>query len=136
MNAEILYQRNYPRESLPKMPHIKSKIQPNFSDFLKRIEISTELHPLPERIARREEFISCSIDASEIYGLDILVKQYDSHISVNYTFPCGGNMKYLKPVFTFADSFSFFIDAKTQELTVVLDYYTHSVTRNGRIIAP
>ena len=39
-------------------------------------------------------------------------------------------------VFRMADQFSFFKDINGRDITISMDFFTHAVVRNGRIVNP
>lgn len=60
----------------------------------------------------------------------------DSHIAVDYSFDCAGDMFFLIPLFRLADSISFFTGINGFEITISLDYYTHAVYDKNRLLHP
>ena len=144
MRAEIIYERKYPRfapteELRPPKPESADQSErpkPSFDEIVQKICANTAYIPLPERIKANKEFIRTAIEVSELYELDTKIERHVDHISVDYSFnPCGG-MRDINRVFGMADRFSFFKDRFGWDITVSLDFYTHAVLRNGRVIAP
>lgn len=70
------------------------------------------------------------------YELDTRIERHTDHISVNYSFNCCGGMRHMNRIFGMADQFSFFKDVDGWDITISMDYFTHTVIHNGRIIAP
>ena len=146
--TETIYERKYPHkteeeetaelekwaeehpEAVPPHP------LPPFSEFYAGIVNKLTYILLPDRVARSEEFIKLAIDASETYEIDTTITRTDSHISVTYSFDCGGEMDYLMPVLGLADTISFFTGIDGFDITIVLDYYTHAVYRGERLLHP
>lgn len=110
-------------------------LQP-FSEFYADMVSKLTYILLPDRVARSEEFIKLAIGASETYEIDTKITRQDSHISVAYSFDCGGEMDYLMPVLGMADTISFFTELDGFDITIVLDYYTHAVYLGGRLLHP
>lgn len=83
-----------------------------------------------------EEFIQAAIEVSELYEWDTKIKRHVDHISVDYSFNCCGGMRDTNRVFGMVDQFSFFKDIFGWDITVSIDFYTHAVVRNGRVVVP
>lgn len=144
LNEEVIYEKKYPRtdpmeEWVMEMANKADKSQKprqSFDEFLKQIYENTTYIPLPERIKAGEEFIRAAIDLCELYELNTIISRYYDHITVKYSFDCGGGMREMNRVFGMADRFSFFQNIFDRDITISLEFYTHRVIRNGRILAP
>ena len=144
MSVEVIYEKNYPRVDLmeelvrkelevagePEQPIL------TFHEMMEKIYANTTYVLMPERIKSSEEFIQTAIEVSELYELNTKITRHVDHICVNYSFNCGGGMRYINRVFGMADQFSFFKDISGRDITISMDYFTHTVVRNGRVVAP
>ena len=90
----------------------------------------------PVREKRLQGFIDKVIEISELYELDIKINKHLSHVTVDYFFDGGGDMRYLLEVIKMADNIAFFPNNSGYALVVCLDFYTHIEYRNGRQINP
>ena len=145
--SETIYERKYPHKTLEEIEreteewvkeHPKAAREESlssFSEVYERIVKRRTLVPLPERIQRAEGFIRLAVKVGETYEINTKVEKTDSHISVEYSFDCGG-MDYLIPVFRQADTVAFFTETGEFDITLVLDYYTHAVYQGKRLIQP
>ena len=104
--------------------------------MLEQIERDRTLILLPERYVESKVFIKKAISVAELYDLDTKITEHDSHITVDYSFDCGGDAVFLINVIEMADSISFFTKIFDREVTISLDYYTHAVYLKNRLIAP
>lgn len=144
MSIEIIYEKKYPRIDPihePKPATSEATDTPEqpmltFHEMMEKICANTTYVLIPERIQSSKKFIHTAIQISEQYELDTRIERHASHISVNYSFPCGGGMRGINRVFGMADQFSFFKDIDGWDITISMDYFTHAVIRNGRMVAP
>lgn len=144
MSAEIIYEKKYPHTNPEEeMKQIEMALAdklwesvPSFDEVYKKIISDTTSILIPERIKGSKEFIRAAIEVSRLYKLDTRIERYDSHISVTYSFNCGGGMRDIRRVFGMADEFAFFKDIYGFDFTISMDYYTHALIRRGRIVAP
>ena len=144
MSAELIYEKKYPPIDPEKeIKRIELELAaeqqepiPSFNEVYNKIMADTTYILIPERIKGSEAFIRTAIEVSRLYELDTRIERCDSHISVTYSFNCGGGMRDIRRVFGMADEFAFFKDVYGFDFTISLDYYTHAVIRRGRIIAP
>ena len=144
MGVEIIYEKKYPRiNPIEEMKQIELEMAdepeeatPPFNEIMAKIQADTTYVLMPERIKASEKFIQTAIEVSELYELDTKIERHLDHISVNYSFNCCGGMRDINRVFGMADQFSFFKDIYGWDITVSLDFYTHAVVRNGRVVAP
>ena len=144
MSKEIIYEKRYPRIDLTAaMKEIEEeKVEapnepvPSFDEIMQKIALNTTLVLMPERIKASEEFIRIAKEVSELYELDTRIERHFDHISVTYSFDCGGGMSYINQVFGMADQFSFFTNIYGRDITISLDYFTHASLRNGRVVSP
>ena len=144
MGAEIIYEKKYPRfnaeealrEANEAFPETPSETKPTYEEIIEKIYGNLTYELMPERKAKSEKLVSAAIKVSELYDLDITVKRYIDHISITYSFDCCGGLKYINKVIGMADQTSYFTNVHGKDITIVLDYYTHTVYREGRAIAP
>jgi len=143
MNGEVVYSKKYTHTELfaIKTPATKARSSADeehraFEKFHIKLLEPVDLTPIPGRDENAALFIHLAIEAAELYQLDTVITRHESRISVDYSFDCGGCMKYVLPVFKLADECSFFTGIFGREITVSLEYYTHYVCKNGKVIAP
>ena len=143
MNSRVIYKKRYPRVDYSAIGRSASHLdvtpgesKQTFEEFYQKILDSETLIPIPERQNKWKRFVTIAVDVSKIYDLDTVITRYDSLVSVNYSFDGGSRMKYLKPVLALADDYSFYTGVNDRDITISLDYYTHSVCRNGKVIMP
>lgn len=144
MSVEIIYEKKYPRiDPMEELKQVEMEAadepeqpRPNFDEIMQKIYANTTYVLMPERIKASEEFIQTAIEVSELYELDTKIERHLDHISVNYSFDCCGGLRDINKVFGMADQFSFFKDIYGWDITVSMDFYTHAVVRNGRVVAP
>lgn len=143
MNDEVIYEKKYPRTDLMK-ELVQAEVDgadepdqpnPSFDEIMQKICANTTYVLMPERTKASEEFVRAAIEVSERYELDTKITRHLDHISVDYSFDCGGGMRDINRVFGMADQFSFFKDIFGRDITVSLDFFTHAVVRNGRATA-
>lgn len=104
--------------------------------YLQQLQLDTTLVLLPDRYAKREAYIEAAIEVAELYDFDTKIVEHDSHISVDYSFDCGGNAVFLINIIEMSDSICFFTKIFDREITLSLDYYTHAVFLKDRLVAP
>lgn len=146
----VIYEKHYPhptfeeemkeleeyKKEMENSPDYKPEPEMTFDEFYKKVMNERTLVLLPERMKGSEEFIKLAIETSEMYELDTKITRKDSHIAVNYSFDCAGDMDFLIPLFRMADSISFFTGIYGFEITISLDYYTHAEFSKGKFIHP
>ncbi len=142
MCEELVYEKKYPVTDLTD-EYVKQMSQafaerpiPEFDQIYEKAIAETTLVPIPARIKEYERFIRLAIEISKLYELSTKIVRHSSHITVNYAFPYGGGMYCIRHVFGMADTFAFFAGTDGNDITISMDYYTHAVVRNGRIVAP
>lgn len=144
MSGEIIYEKKYPCiDPVKKMEQIDQKLSkepkkviPPYQKMLRKIQVDTTYVLMPERIKASEEFIRTAIEVSKLYELDTRIERHLDHISVYYSFDCGGCLRDINRVFGMADQASFFRDVHGRDITVSLDFFTHATFRNGKIMFP
>ena len=144
MSVEIIYEKTYPHidfaEALKEADALEveevKEPPPSFNEVLKKIYANTAYILMPERIKACEDFIKVAIEVSETYEIDTRIERRLDHVSVDYSFDCGGGMHDIGKVFGMADQFSFFKDINGRDITISMDFFTHAVVRNGRIVNP
>ena len=105
-------------------------------EFFDNLEASITLVPLPEREEGAKRFIEAAMEISDLYELDIEIRQLDRCISVDLTFDIGAGLKGLNKIFAMADEFGFDTQNEGMSVIVTLEYCTHAVYLKGRQIAP
>ena len=141
MFSEVIYEKKFPKQE---MPHIESSMEEpkdkkerlSFEEIINKIykDVVYVLDPVREK--RLQGFIDKAIEISELYELDIKINKHLSHVTVDYFFDGGGDLRYLLEVIKMADSIAFFPNNSGYALVVCLDFYTHFEYRNGRQINP
>lgn len=106
----------------------------SFDDFMNKAN-DVQLEYIAEREIEVQSFINTAIHISNVFQLDLTVEKDDECVSATFTVESGPCPESLKPLFILADRY-FFTVRKDYRLILSLDYYTHRVYRNGRLIAP
>lgn len=146
----VIYEKHYPHltfeEEMEKIEEYEKEFgyPPDFNpepkltakEFLANVMENRTLVLLPEKMKKADAFIKLAIKVSEIYRINTKISREDSHIAVDYSFNCAGDMFFLIPVFRQADSISFFTGVNGFEITISLDYYTHAVFNKERLLHP
>lgn len=133
----IVFQKVYPKidSIVNSIPHSFDKAPAfSFDEFMKRAN-DVQLAYIPERESESRVFIDTAIRVSDEYQLDLTIEKDDECITACYTVESGPCPEALKPLFILADRY-FFTVCKDYRLMISLDYFTHRVYRNGRLIAP
>ena len=143
MKKAVIFERKYPKLDYDSImneylgtDHSDYDPSPGFSEYIENIEKTTTLVLIPHRKTASQNFIEAAISISEDFEIDTVISTYDSYISVELSFDCCGNMAFLKPLFCAADDYSFFANINSHDITISLDFYTHAVIRNHKIVAP
>ena len=69
--------------------------------------------------------------------MDVKIEKRASHVSATYYFSYGAGTKHLTDIIGMADDLAFFGRRyKEYDIVMSLDFYTHTVYRNGRQINP
>lgn len=103
-------------------------------DYMKKVN-DVQLEYIAERESEVQSFIDTAIQISNVFQLDLTVEKNDECVSATFTVEGGPCPESLKPLFILADRY-FFTVCKDYRLMISLDYYTHRVYRNGRLLAP
>ena len=144
VSVEVIYEKKYLHiDSVDEMKQIGLEIadEPeerlsSFEEMMEKICINTTYVLMPERVRASREFVRAAIEISKLYELDTRIERRLDHISVNYSFDCGGGLRDINRLFGMADQVSFFKNINGRDITISLDFYTHAVVRNGRIASP
>nr|DAQ11004.1 MAG TPA: hypothetical protein [Caudoviricetes sp.] len=144
MSVEIIYEKKYPRiDPMEEMKQIELEMAdepeeptPSFEEIMQKIQENTTYVLMSERIKASEDFIRAAIEVSELYELDTKIERHFDHISVDYSCNCCGGLRDINRVIGMADQSSFFKDIFGWDITISLDFFTHAVVRNGRVVAP
>jgi len=144
MSVEIVYEKKYPRiDPMVELKQVEMEAadepeqpRPTFDEIMQKTYANTTYVLMPERIKASEKFIQTAIEVSELYELDTKIVRHLDHISVDYSFNCCGGLRDINRVIGMADQSSFFKDIFGWDITISLDFFTHAVVRNGRVVAP
>ena len=121
---------------MEKLPDYIPEPEMTFDEFYKKMMKDRTLILLPERMKGSEEFIKLAIETSEMYELDTKITRKDSHIAVNYSFDCAGDMDFLIPLSEWLTVSRSFTGIYGFEITISLDYYTHAEFSKGKTYPP
>lgn len=145
ISEEVIYEKKFPKWEMPseeelaeiKVDNDEPKERLTFEQIMEKIYEGVEYVPMPERAKAANEFIRKAIEVSNLYEMDVKIEKRASHVSVTYYFSYGAGMKHLTDIIGMADDLAFF-GRKDKEYDIVmsLDFYTHTVYRNGRQINP
>lgn len=133
----VVFQKAYPTidSIVDSIPHSFDKASAfSFDEFMKRAN-DVQLEYIPERESESRAFIDTAIRVSDEYQLDLTIEKDDECITASYSVESGPCPEALKPLFILADRY-FFTVCKDYRLMISLDYFTHRVNRNRRLIAP
>jgi len=146
LNDKIIYEKHYPKLEFAMMEsaddsqnEISLENKPenlSFEQILEKIYKDVVYILLPERQLMAKEFLRKAINISNIYELDVKIRQHFDHITVNYYFNCAGCMGFLKEIIAYSDDIAFFNNIDGFEIVLSLDFYTHAVYRKDRRIKP
>ncbi|MBQ7336883.1 MAG: hypothetical protein IJW40_00340 [Clostridia bacterium] len=141
MKPTIIYEKTYPEihygapENIPDdCPELPDEIF-NIERLRKYCEEIIAV-PVPTRIAKSETFIRTAIQLAEIYRIDVIIKRFNGHINVSYSFDNSLAMGQMIKLFRMAHDLGFHGGINGRDVTVDLDYYTHDLVQNGRVIFP
>lgn len=132
-----IYQKTYPMIDtfIETVSQTSDTVPPlSFEDFMKKAN-DVQLEYIAEREIEVQSFIDTAIQISNVFQLDLTVEKDDECVSATFTVESGPCPESLRPLFIFADRY-FFTVCKDYRLMISLDYYTHRVYRNGRLVAP
>ena len=110
---------------------------PTGEDFLRHLEEDSEIVLIPERVKRKDLFISLAKKLSEDYEIDTDIYERNGGIIVDmYIEPSlfSGHLKnLLTQLVVTADDISFFTPKEGKNYVLVaLEYYTHELFLSGR----
>ncbi len=140
MNAEIIYEKKYPAHEIleeraasePAVPPTKPLV--SLEQILQALKNTTYI-PIPERIAASKKFIQTVIEVTEFCEMDTKIVRHDGQITATISFDCGGSMRDIRRIFAMVDEFAFFRNIDGHDITISMDFYTHQIIRNGRIVS-
>lgn len=143
-SSKTIYAKQFPKWEMPSEEEIRTINNSadsetehlTFEQIIEKIYKDVVYVLMPERVERAEAFIRKAIAVSELYEIDIKIEQHFSHISANYYFDCGGDMKHLIDIIKEADEIAFFRPKEGCDIIMSLDFYTHAEYRNGRQVEP
>jgi len=141
MTIEVIYEKKFAKPEIPSIEFSTEKPKDK-KERLSHEEIMNKLYKDvvyvwdPLREEKLQEFIDKAIEISELYKLDIKINKHFSHVTVDYFFNGGGDMKYLLEVIKMADNITFFPKNSGYDFVICLDYYTHIEYRKERQINP
>ncbi len=126
--GHVIYEKTYPPIEWEKAVIQSGNCQPvpAFDAFYEKIMEVPEVCLIPERIASSKIFIETAIEISVLYQLDTKIIRHYNRITVDYSFYCGGGMTYIGQVLGMADEFAFFTGIRGKDITISMDYYTHT----------
>ncbi len=134
MQAEVIFERKYQKITLD--TETAAALEKPCPAIHEKRKADTLYLLIPERILSSRRFIRTAIEVSALYELDVKITRHVGHICASFSFDCGGGLRDIKRVFAMADEFAFFQGINGRDITICLDYYTHAVIRNGRVVAP
>lgn len=86
---------------------------------------------MPQRVEQQNLFVDASIALSEAYQVDLLSMEHTDRISAVFTIAYAANLPRMKELVQIADDIMFTCGPGENEMQIILDYYTHSIYRNG-----
>lgn len=137
--SRIIYEKKYPKESFDEqaiVPEKRKEPDISFEEYMRRVYENRFSIPIPARENSAKAFIAAVKDVSELYQLDVKITEHIDHISADFYFNEGGNLRYFTEVLRLADDISFFANVQGYDIVMSLDYYTHAVFMGGRQVHP
>ncbi len=142
MKKEIIYKKNYEHKEIYEEISdlsLPDELTLSAEDYLKLLEEvynNTKYVLIPERTETGKEFIKTATKISQMYEIDTEIYRKDGCITIIYAFDAllGGNN--IGQLFNMADKIFFFRGENNFNFTVTLDFYTHAVVHNGKIVEP
>ena len=140
MKYEVLYKKEYAHDEAnecvsPAKPMTDEDRQ-NARDFIDRLCDSITTEPLPQREECVTYFVRAAIELSARCSLDIEIRKYENHISVDFSFDKGCVIRGQNRLFQMADEITIMPGLNGRDVVLTLDYFTHAIYRNGRQISP
>ena len=140
MKYEILYKKEYTHDEVNECVHpaksTTDEDRSNARDFIDRLFDSITTEPLPQREEHVVYFVQAAIELSVQCGLDIEIRKYETHISVDFSFDKGCVIRGRNRLFQMADEITIMSGLNGRDVVLTLDYFTHAIYRDGRRIFP
>lgn len=142
MNSTVIYSKKYTKADLEEELNIsQSGVSVpvwDFNKFYEKLmqETKNEYVYLPEREVGCKEFIDTAKEVADYYNIDIEIEKYEQMVTVFLSFDESGSMCRLLKLIKMADDIDFFTKINDREITMSLDFYTHSIYRSGQKISP
>lgn len=141
--AKVLFEQYYPRsERTAGLSQLECTnigdpaSHMSYEEIMVYLQEGLSYKPLPERKGSAEAFVQLAKSISQDYRVDVKIKEYDTHITVEAYLFDGGNMDCLRELFSLADDVNFFTHTLGYDLILSIDYYTQAVFRRGTQIHP
>ena len=142
--GNVLYERRYPKQTMEDLKaeaessteQLENMPKLSYQEFMERIYRNRVSVRIPEREKAASTFIRIARWISEFYELDIKITKHTDHISANYYFNSSGGLRHLREVVKYADDISFFTNINGYDIVMCIDFYTHAVFLNGRLMHP
>ena len=140
MQYEVLYKKEYAHDEAnecvsPAKP-MTDEDRHNARKFIDRLFDSITTEPLPQREERVICFVRAAIELSVQCSLDVEIRKYETHISVDFSFDNGCIIKGQNRLFQMADEITMMSGLHGRDVVLTLDYFTHVIYRDGRQIYP
>ena len=145
MFSKTIYQKTFPKdpflEALEQQQAADdfNEEQANFPSFRQMMlfrELQTSYIRRPYRIRNQQKFIDAVIALSDFYKIDLTIQQFKGMVSATFYFDACAGMHNLNKVMGMADEFEFLTNIHGHEICMTLNYYTHTIIRNGITISP
>ena len=140
MKYEVLYKKEYAHDEVDECVRpaksTTDEDRRNARDFIDRLFDSITTEPLPQREERVTYFVRAAIELSARCSLDIEIRKYENHISVDFSFDKGCVIRGQNRLFQMADEITIMPGLNGRDVVLTLDYFTHAIYRNGRQISP
>ena len=140
MKYEVLYKKEYARneidECVAPAKSTTDEDRQNARKFIDRLFDSITTEPLPQREERVICFVRAAIELSVQCSLDVEIRKYETHISVDFSFDNGCIIKGQNRLFQMADEITMMSGLHGRDIVLTLDYFTHAIYRDGRQIYP
>ncbi len=142
MKKELIYKKKYEYKEIYEeisdlgLPDELTLSAEDYLNLLEEVFNKTEYVLIPRRIDKSKEFIKAATSISQMYEIDTEIYRNDGCITVIYAFDALLSGNDIGQLFNMADKIFFFRGDNDFNFTVTLDFYTHAVIRNGKVVEP
>lgn len=139
--STMLYSRRYPQESYeesnkPQSEEEQARTRTRLEEFKRKMQ-SIRYQEIPEKMAKRQQFIALALDLSETFCVDMDITQKNYGIEVSLYMSCSFYpdimTRMIAKLFSMSDTSATFINHNNPgDFVLTLDYQTHEGYINGK----